>query len=71
MIDNTTLKQLVHKAIQSSPHVSRERLRFETHEGKVVLQGNLRSYFQKQMAQEALREVEGVTEIENQIEVSW
>jgi osmotically-inducible protein OsmY len=29
------------------------------------------SYFQKQMAQEALRHVDGVAEIANELEVCW
>jgi hypothetical protein len=29
------------------------------------------SYYQKQMAQEALRRLEGVQAIDNKIEVSW
>ncbi len=37
----------------------------------MVLRGVVRSYYQKQMAQEMLKNVDGVNEIENQLEVCW
>ena len=46
-------------------------MRFEAAEGRVVLRGIVKSYFHKQMAQEIVRRVEGVGQIENQLEVSW
>jgi len=36
-----------------------------------VLQGSVRTYFQKQMAQEVVRRVEGVEEVDNCLEVLW
>jgi osmotically-inducible protein OsmY len=60
----------VQSAIQSSPFVSGRNLRFETCQGRVILRGKVGSYFQKQMAQEALRGVDGVEAIENRLEVS-
>ena len=41
----------------------------ETESGRVVLQGTVGTFYQKQMAQEALRRIEGVREIENRLEV--
>ena len=52
-----------------SPHVPHQTLRFKTEEGRVILRGVVRSFFQKQMAQEALRRVDGVHEIFNELEV--
>jgi osmotically-inducible protein OsmY len=43
----------------------------ETRDGAVLLRGTVDSYFEKQMAQEALRSVEGITEILNQLEVAY
>ncbi len=57
-------------ALERNPHVARRNLRFETHEGRVTLRGVVGSYFQKQMAQEALRYVDGVHEIANELEVA-
>jgi osmotically-inducible protein OsmY len=66
-----TLADRIDQAIQTSPYVSGRLLRFETDGGRVVLQGSVRSYFQKQMAQEAVRRVEGVEEVDNCLEVLW
>jgi len=51
--------------------LKRRNLRFETQEGRVVLRGTVSSYYQKQMAQEALRRLKGVDHIENHLEVNW
>jgi len=57
-------------ALERNPYLARRSLRFETLEGRVTLRGVVRSYFQKQMAQEALRHVDGVQEIANELEVA-
>ena len=64
-----TLFEKVTSAIETSPYLSGRKLRFEADAGRVVLQGTVGTYYQKQMAQEALRRVEGVCEIENRLEV--
>lgn len=58
-------------ALQSSPYVPSQRVLVETQEGAVRLSGNVSSFFQKQMAQEVIRRVDGVEQIENLLEVSW
>lgn len=63
------LNDRVETAISTSPFVRHRQLRFETQEGRVVLRGKVGSYFQKQMAQEAVRGVDGVQSIENCLEV--
>ena len=71
---NTSTQKLedqVSLALQQSPFIAGRKLRFETSEGKVVLHGVVASFFQKQMAQEALRGLDGVQHIENQLEVCW
>ena len=57
-------------ALESNPHVSMRSLRFETESGRVTLRGMVGTYFQKQMAQEAIRRVDGVAEIRNELEVT-
>ena len=64
------LDDKVHSALQANPYFSGRSLRFETESGRVTLRGVVRSYFQKQMAQEALRHVEGIHEIHNELEVA-
>jgi len=66
-----TLAHRVDQAIQTNPYISGRTLRFETEGNRVVLQGSVKSYFQKQMAQEAIKKIEGVEQIENCLEVLW
>lgn len=68
---DTVLDDRVLSALERNPHLPRRNLRFETKEGRVILRGVVGSYYQKQMAQEILRGVEGVQAIENQLEVNW
>ncbi len=60
-------------ALERSPHIGcrNHNLRIETEQGHVTLLGVVSSYYQKQMAQEALRRVDGVESIENHLEVNW
>jgi hypothetical protein len=61
----------VSSALADNPHLAGRQLRVEAHAGRVTLHGVVNSYYQKQMAQEALRRLDGVREIENCLEVSW
>ena len=63
------LAERVHSVLENNPHVPHRSLRFETKDGHIVLKGIVRSYYQKLMAQEALLRVEGVEQVENQLEV--
>lgn len=65
------LNERLEQAIRHNPHFNGRTLRFETEEGKVILKGQVRTYFQKQMAQESVRQVAGVEEIRNDLEVTW
>jgi osmotically-inducible protein OsmY len=61
----------IHEALTTSPYVPTRQVRVETADGRVVLKGNVKSFFQKQMAQEAVRRVDGVERIDNLLEVNW
>jgi osmotically-inducible protein OsmY len=61
----------IHSALSTNPHVPNRQVRVEAADGKVVLKGNVGSFFQKQMAQEAIRRVDGVQWIDNLLEVTW
>lgn len=61
----------VDKAIRHHPHLAGRHLILEANAGAVILRGTVDSYFEKQMAQEALRGIEGITEILNQLEVAY
>ena len=71
MIDISPLEDRVHCAIEQNPYIAPRTLRFETSEGRVTLRGRVGTFFQKQMAQEAIRRVAGVQEIANELEVCW
>jgi osmotically-inducible protein OsmY len=66
-----TLATRVSSAIANNPHLMRRRVHFETQQGRVVLKGTVKTYYQKQMAQEAVRRLDGVDHIENNLEVVW
>jgi osmotically-inducible protein OsmY len=57
--------------LHSSPYLSPQQVRVANNQGKVRLEGTVRSYFQKQMAQELVRRVDGVEGVENQLQVNW
>ena len=66
-----TLAERVDSAITTSPYLTGRKLRFETDGGRVTLQGIVKTYFQKQMAQEVVRRVAGVERIDNHLVVVW
>jgi osmotically-inducible protein OsmY len=57
--------------LERHPYLRNRNLRFESRDGRVILRGKVNSYYQKVMAQEIVRRLEGVDEIENQLEVTW
>lgn len=57
--------------LDSHPHLRRRRVRIEHEQGRLVLRGVVGSFYEKQMAQESLRCVEGVSQIDNELEVCW
>mgnify|MGYP002621692092 CR=1 FL=1 len=65
------LASLISLAMSEHPHLKQQKLRFETAAGHVVLRGVVGSYYQKQLAQEAVRQLDGVDTIENYLEVDW
>ena len=64
------LDDKVFTALERNPHLHGRKLCFETERGRVTLRGQVRSYYQKQMAQEAIRHLDGVDEIYNELEVN-
>jgi osmotically-inducible protein OsmY len=70
--DTVRLENQVHEALELNPYLTRSKgVSFETSNGRVTIRGEVNSYFQKQMATEALRKLGGVSEIDNQLEVTW
>ena len=66
-----SLAERVDSALQTSPHLSGRKWRFEAEGSRVVLRGQVGTYYLKQMAQEVVRRVDGVEQIDNCLEVTW
>ena len=63
------LQDLVDVTFSRNISLAGRHIRVETHADHVVLRGFVRSYYQKQMAQETLNNIPGVRLIRNEIEV--
>ena len=68
---DTTLEIAAVDALSQSPHIAGADVECYAQCGHVTLRGVVPSFFHKQMAQEAVRHVEGVERIENEIQVAW
>ena len=64
------LDDRVSAALLRSPHYLGRSVRLEANEGQVVLHGVVESYYQKQVAQEIARRVDGVRRVDNRLEVA-
>lgn len=65
------LFERIHSALSANPYVPNRQVSVEALDGHVTLKGSVGSFFQKQMAQEAIRRVDGVQLIDNLLEVTW
>jgi osmotically-inducible protein OsmY len=61
----------VHGALNRSPYLAPREFRIQAEEGVVRLEGAVKSFFHKQMAQETIRRVDGVERIVNCLQVIW
>jgi hypothetical protein len=61
----------VRLAVEADPRLARRNLQFEHRGRRVTVQGTVESYYQKQLAQETLRRIDGIDEIENHLSVCW
>lgn len=53
------------------PHLSVQRIWCDFSGGRLVLRGHVPSFYLKQLAQEAVAGLSGVTQVINDIEVVW
>ncbi len=67
----TPLLEKLRGALSQSHFLSPRQVQIETIGGNVRLEGTVGSFYQKQMAQELVRRVDGVETVENQLQVSW
>ncbi len=68
--ETNLLHEQVLTALRENPHLRGRSLRFETHERRVTLRGQVTSWYQKQMAQETLLRLDGIDQVDNHLEVS-
>jgi osmotically-inducible protein OsmY len=65
------LDQRVQIALTGSGHFTcNSRLKLFADRGVVTLRGKVRTFYQKQMAQEIAKSIDGVSQIENHLEVA-
>jgi|GEM_PF-1673661 len=55
--------------LRTEPRLAYREVHCQAESGRLILRGRVRSYFEKQVAQEILRRIEGVGEIRNELEV--
>jgi len=65
------LHEQIRSALDRSPYVSQSQVQIETSSGKVRLEGTVGTFYQKQMAQELVRRIDGVEQVVNQLQVNW
>lgn len=65
-----TPDEVIQAKLLRSSYFREHQLGVEYHEGQVTLSGTVSSYYQKQVAQESVRGMTGVDQIENNIVVS-
>jgi osmotically-inducible protein OsmY len=63
------IQAVAESRLKASPYRSIHKILCVWDNGLLVLQGSLPSYFQKQLAQEAVSDIKGVSQVINQIEV--
>ena len=57
--------------LRKVPHLTVQRIWCEFQGGHLILQGQVPSFYHKQLAQEAVAGLSGVTQVVNDIEVVW
>ena len=63
------LNHQVHFVLSRDPYIGRRDVTYEVIDQDVFLSGCVTTYYQKQMAQESLRKIEGISRIVNQLSV--
>jgi osmotically-inducible protein OsmY len=65
----TDLAEVARSCLQTNPYPDVKDLECEYHEGVLVLRGHVSTYYQKQLAQEAVRDIQGIELVVNVVEV--
>lgn len=65
-----SIETIAQARLQASPYLAIRRILCLYDEGMLILRGRLPTFFQKQLAQITVADIEGVKQVVNQIEVS-
>lgn len=57
--------------LANHPSMRGKNVRIQQEKRRVILEGDVDSYYDKQLLQEVVRRIEGVEEIENRLLVEW
>ena len=69
VIDFPTIVEVAMKRLQDSPYTVLRRISCECKHGVLFLRGRLFSFHEKQVAQETVAGIDGVTQVVNEVEV--
>jgi hypothetical protein len=69
--ESTPTSEVAKQRILHQPHLTMQRIWCEFQEGRLFLRGQVPSYYFKQLAQEAVADMDGVRQVVNEIEVVW
>lgn len=68
--NTSTLNERIDSVVVQSPYFAKGKLRVHATDDCVIVEGNVDTYFHKQMAQETLLRIDGVRRIDNRVEVT-
>jgi osmotically-inducible protein OsmY len=70
-VQDSKIASAAKQRIVHQPHLSVQRIWCDFDEGRLFLRGQVPSFYFKQLAQEAVADLEGVEQVVNEIEVLW
>ena len=70
-VDRCEIAEAARQCLRDSPYKNMRRISCECHDSILFLRGKLSSFFEKQVAQEAVAGIKGTIQVVNEIEVVW
>ncbi len=69
VMDAPAIAEMAMERLRDSPYKAMRRISCECRDGVLFLRGRLFSFHEKQVAQETVSRIEGVTQVVNEVEV--
>ena len=69
VVEDPTITEMAMERLRDSPYNAMRRVSCECKHGVLFLRGRLFSFHEKQMAQEVVARIDGVTQVVNEVEV--